>query len=638
MGETSVAGDREFCLIETPVEPRDGLVVASILLVTIVAGLLLAAFPLGFLDGTSDFWLNPTGDRAEHVIGSRYFLADIWRWPLLYVPALGVPDGVNIGLTDSVPIAAIIAKLLGCGTERSYLPIWQSFCYLAQGISGAWALHALGVRRVAPLVLGGLLLVFTPCLIYRFGHAALNGHFVVLSAITLHVRAIRGGSLALYSPLLGVALFIHIYLFAMVGAVFLASLLHMLWTNRLTVVGAFAYCGANAMAVLLLMWVGGYLALGPIPMKAYGSYPFNLAAPFLPGPSGVFGLANLPPGVEFESFAWLGAGFVLTIGVALALWWRRLKTLAAAHVPTCLTFGLVILFATTYDVRFGPWQMLGLGSDVARRAVLEHVSLRHVLDAGDYVRLGLYGTLLLGLASLAFMRIRHCRRLLIFLGICGGGVALVCLVRPMAIVFFISNFQGSARFIWVPLYLVTLLAIAAVSHQLRPSITAGLLTVALTLQVADTAPLWQLLRHEASVPAPTWLDEAAFGDAIKRANMVMVVPSYLCAYAEPLDLPERDALIDRVVAVQLQASRWVKPITSIRHSRQSATDSLMLRETCEVLRQAAMSRAGEPGLLLLIPGTAPAEAEVRRQLADRPGCRHTPAGLLCEGSDLTPPR
>ena len=120
---------------------RAPLWIACAVLVAAVACLIFAVFPLDFVDGRAMFWRRATGDAAQHIIGGRYFIADAWRWPLLFVPALG-PNGINIGLTDSIPLAALIGKLgrAWWGFRRPYLPVWILACWLAQGPAGALVL------------------------------------------------------------------------------------------------------------------------------------------------------------------------------------------------------------------------------------------------------------------------------------------------------------------------------------------------------------------------------------------------------------------------------------------------------------------------------------------------------------------
>src|SRR5262249_13978500 len=148
--------------------------------------------------------------------------------------------------------------------------------------------------RWEQLVLGGAILVFSPVLLIRFGHAALCGQFLVLLSLALHFRLARAAfirhGMLLYIPLLTITLLVHVYLFAMVFAVFFASLLQALWTERISIRSASGHLAANAAVLGAVMAACGYFSTGPMLMKPYGEWALDLAAPFTPGPSGLFGI------------------------------------------------------------------------------------------------------------------------------------------------------------------------------------------------------------------------------------------------------------------------------------------------------------------------------------------------------------
>lgn len=651
-------------------DDRSSLWIAAPLLALTVLAACGIAFPTDFLLGTAPHWTRATGDAAQHVIGGRYFTADAWRLPLLFVPTLGLPDGTNIGLTDSVPVAALIAKLgRGLwGAERIYLPAWILACWALQGVAGAIALHVAGVRRVAPLILGGLLLVFTPVLLARFGHAALSAHFLLLLALAIHLRAIRapaghdrggqgldGGLPAhdhaadrvwlLYPPLLVLALLTHVYLLAMVAGFALATLLHGLWTERLGVGGLLVRLAAMALPVAATLWLIGYFALGPMPFKAYGEWPLNLAAPLWPGWSLLTGMPGEPAVVGFESYAWPGAGMLLLVVLALVGARARLRPLLAAHGATLTAMLAVLIFAATFAVRLGPWTILGLPLQTVRNAVIAGSQaggtlhrLLAALTRADWVRAGLYGLVLVGFAGgVAFYlwRTRR-RRALAVLGTAVVAVAAAAVLAPHAVALVVSNFQGSARFVWMPGYLLAVLAIAGVWRAFRPPVALACLGVALLLQVADTEPLWARLRAYA-VEQPPALPDAAMIDAeVAAAHELVLVPTYLCAYAEGLAPAAEDALVDRITQLELAASRTAVPINSVRTSRMSSVDQAGLAARCAAARDAARDDLRRTGRLTVVLAGAPAEETLLQELATDPACTRSAVGLLCRGGGAEP--
>jgi hypothetical protein len=625
---------------------RARLAFACVTLLVMVAALAIVTFPLGFLDGGDAFWRYPKGDYAQHIIGGRYFIADAWRWPLLIVPDLGLPPGTNIGLTDSIPIAALVAKLVRdwYGYLRPYLPIWIFLCYLLQGPACAIGLYALGVRNVAALILGGLIAVFTPVLLFRFGHAALCAQFLLLLGLAVHLHLARESSrrvvILYHLPLLVVALMVHIYLFAMVFAIMLASLLQGLWTERLTIPAALTQLATMALVIGAVMWACGYFALGPIPMKPYGQWPLDLAAPFFPAPSGIFGSATLPLDRNGEDFAWLGGGIFLLLIAALVRSWRQLGAMARTHLPSIIICGLLIVFAVTYAVRIGPVLILGIGPERVRQAVLDgagHGGTLHMLlgllDPVDYVRIGLYAVLLGALAVLVVLRAWQWRkvRFLRFIGLVMLVWIVSLAVQPSATALIISSFQASSRFAWPVIYLVSLLAIAGVWKAYPPRIALILLLVAFGLQVYDTVPLWNRLRHAALAQPERLPDRNAILAAAAQANRVTFVPTYLCAYAEPMDPDARDVAIDELDDLQVLVSRFARPTNAVRNSRMTATDIEALTARCASERQAAQAQLDTLGTMTIVLNDTPAEASLRTALLQHPGCSRLSSAFMCAG-------
>jgi hypothetical protein len=611
-----------------------------LILVVGVAGLILTQFSVRFLTGDADIWRHPVGDLAEHTIGARYFLADRWRFPLLFVPALGTPGGTNIGLTDSIPAVAILAKLLRgvIGVGYSYFPIWLAFCYVAQGPAAALALSTAGVRGIAPLVIGGLIFVFMPILLMRYSHAALCGQFLILLALALHFQAARVRRPAVaaigFVPLLLFALLVHVYLFAMVFAVFAAALLQGLWNERLTIRAALLLLAVTLLGATIAMGACGYLGLGPIPIKPYGDWPLDLAAPFAPGPSLVFGRRDLAPAIGFESLAWSGAGAAALILCAFVLNRRKLAGLLREHFPLFVICIVLILFAATYNFRIDGHLVLGLSSGVLRKAVLDPgdggtlAALRRLLGVHDAFRIGAYLILLVSIAGgfiAVAVRLRR-TRFVSFLIAAIIVIAVGAALRPGAAALVISSFQASARFVWVPLYVVVLASIAGVSARLGEARAALLLLAALLLQIYDTTPLWRTLEALPAIKAPQTPGAEAM---MARAQAVMIVPTYLCAHGQPIEPDQKARLIDRIIDLQVIASQTALPINSVRSSRMSAADPNLLRETCRLQRDAAMASAAHSGVLTVLLAGAPAEADAARAIATGRICPSLSGDLFC---------
>ena len=315
---------------------------------------------------------------------------------------------------------------------------------------------------------------------------------------------------------------------------------------------------------------------------------------------------------------------VVLLIAALVGWWRRLGSLAREHLPSLLICGLLIIFAVTYVVRIGPVLVLGIGPERVRQAVLfgaAHGGTLHMLvgslDAIDYLRIVAYGVVLAGLAALVVIRAWQWRKLrfLRFIGLVLLVVgAVVLAVRPLAIPLVLSNFQASARFVWPVIYLTSLLAIAGVWRAYSPRIALSLMVVALVLQVVDAMPVLRAMRYDADSEPPTLPEEPILLADMAKADRVTFVPTYLCAYAEPLDTDARDVAIAHLTDLEVLVSRFVRPTNSVRNSRMTAQDIEALSARCDRERDEARAQLDAPGTMTFVLNDTPMEAQLRADL------------------------
>src|SRR5579871_6393831 len=94
-------------------------------------------FPLFFLQGKGDYFLSGKDDIAQHLAGWYYFFHDKWYFPLGYTRNLNYPEGANITLTDSIPLAAVFFKLFRPWLPEGfhYFNWWHLFVRFMQAIA-----------------------------------------------------------------------------------------------------------------------------------------------------------------------------------------------------------------------------------------------------------------------------------------------------------------------------------------------------------------------------------------------------------------------------------------------------------------------------------------------------------------------
>lgn len=179
----------------------------------------LLLYGVRVLDPTSVDWIlnNPSPDPAQHYLGWELF-----RRSPVHLPYIGAnynavyPFRTSVLFTDSLPLAALLFKLLGgiLPTRFQYFGWWGLFCYMMQGglaqaviarIAGVQPTFGRGDKSKTAIaiimspgqtaklwgsVLGAGVLVLFPALTMRtFAHEALAGTWLVLLALYLWLRS-----------------------------------------------------------------------------------------------------------------------------------------------------------------------------------------------------------------------------------------------------------------------------------------------------------------------------------------------------------------------------------------------------------------------------------------------------------------
>ena len=315
---------------------------------------MLRVFPRWALTGALPAGAPPVPDFAQHVIGQIYFFAQPLNVSigalrgLLVARGLDAPDGVNIALTDSIPMLSLLAKLL-----RPLLPpfdqtitLYQAGAWLLQPAAAVFALRSAGERRWLPAVAVSLMAISMPTFLHRLWHAALSGHWFLLVALGLYFRIVRGNrpALAAGCVLPVVLLLVHPYLMLMASVLLLAAPLTRLLRGDPRWRGSLAAWVASSVLVLLAGEVLGYWGSGSD--GGYGYYSMNLAGPFWPTLSGLFpGIAYTPAdatGGQAEGYQYLGLGLLGMIALSLA-GWRQWPQAMRRHPG--LLIGCVVLAA-----------------------------------------------------------------------------------------------------------------------------------------------------------------------------------------------------------------------------------------------------------------------------------------------------
>jgi hypothetical protein len=324
-------------------------------------GLAFYVFPLDFLfPGSLPHAALPEGDMGQHVVGQRYFIADAWRWPLLVVPSLGAPDGTNIGLTDSIPLLALILKAIAAWLPAGFdgIGLWYGIAWTLQPVAAVWCLRTVGERRLLPNLCVALIAVSIPTWWNRFSHAALTAHFLILFALGTYILLVQRGTAWRWlaaTMLLCATILVHPYLFLMNSAVIAAAPATLLlrWDRawRTAMVG---FICAMAGSLLLLSMLG---YLGTQGEGGFGRYAMNLLSPVWPAGSWLLApdLARVHAGdvSGWEGYNYLGVGLLLGLPIAFAVSPRTAWRIAYQHSGLMLALVVLTVLALSSRVGFG---------------------------------------------------------------------------------------------------------------------------------------------------------------------------------------------------------------------------------------------------------------------------------------------
>ncbi len=405
-------------------------------------------------------------DPAQHYLGWLFFRHADWSFPLGLNPDCGLELGSAILFSDSNPLLAFIFKLFGRWLPEpfQYFGIWLLACFVLQAWFG-WKLAGRITDRPGIRALASGLFAFSPPMIWRLkGHMNLAAHFLVLAALYLVLERKPRWRRTAWGVLLVVAAWVHSYLLAMVGILWVADLAGRTINRSLPPGKALCEWVLLTAIVSAACWQAGYFSVGPGTITGgFGFYRFNLLSLF--DSSGwSYVLHDIPEaGGDYEGFNFLGLGVLLLLAACLpALIGGRTGILDRIRRFPMLAAALagLTLFALSYKIGVGPYEF-------------------------------------------------HCG-------------------LPDSWVYPANVFRSSGRMFWPVFYAIVLGVVFVTVRCHPPRTAAVLLVAALLIQVADTSAAWTGIRRNLMpAPATAWatpLEDSFWEAAALRYRKVRWIP------------------------------------------------------------------------------------------------------------------
>ena len=526
------------------------------LLIGIAAALSL--FPWPVLAGTAPYWKYPRGifgsaysDMATSTAGYYAFVRDTWHWPLFETTGLG-NVGTNVILTDSIPCVSLVGRLLYQATGR-VVPLfgpWTGMCVVGQALAATGLVRSLGARGWMPAAAAAALAVSLPAFLGRWGHVSLFAQALVPLALTFYVRLQatprpKPAWVIAQSLLLCVAgLMTFPYFFPMMAGLCVAAILQAATDNRLTRRATVFVLASLVAGLFAIMGVMGFWAFGTdFAATGFGYYSMNLLSPFIP-------LGGLKAGgLDIPADA------------------------TGGQYEGSIYFGAGLLILTILCFR----QLAATVAAGARR----HIWLL--------------------LAVVAFSCWALSNR------VYAGRLLLFSMPVPDALRHAFGVFRSTGRFAWIGLYLVTALAIVAMS---RRRLGGPVLLLLAGLQWIEAEPVRREIRASVAGPTVPLLDRAAWEALLPTIDRLIVDPPHDCVQEGPHSLRRELASVE-LELMAAEAGVWTNTVYAGRVTRDCSIPPATARSVVVYLRDftpGAGLAACRTGQLMTVCGALPAAA------------------------------
>ena len=130
-------------------------------------------------------WLMNGGDLMQHYLGWEFYRKSDWFFPIGLTDQLAYPTKSSVIFTDSIPLFALIFKVLTAGMEGrfQYFGFFGISCFMLQGF---WAAKILQrwLTDKGQVLLGSTFFIVSPIVIFRmYYHTALAAQWIILISI-----------------------------------------------------------------------------------------------------------------------------------------------------------------------------------------------------------------------------------------------------------------------------------------------------------------------------------------------------------------------------------------------------------------------------------------------------------------------
>jgi Family of unknown function (DUF6311) len=318
---------------------------------------------LNVLNPWNEQWLFGGGDATQHYLGWLFFRNSPWAWPLGLNLDYGLDLKNSIVFTDSIPLLAIPLKALSAVLPNTfqYFGVWAMLCFVLQAWF-SWKLISLFTEDLwIRSICSGLFIFSVPMLSLFPENPALGSLFLILASLYLSLNSSNQYPAWPWFWLLLSTSLIHFYIFVLVGAIWIASLLDGVLIGKfISFTQALRAMIVCIPSVLLATYLAGYFTISSVGAFGYGMFKINLLGLFNPAGWSTFVKAiYVKPHWWSEEPIYLGLGGLLLMLIVLSKIRNSAsltKSAFAGHLFLALTIIALAVFSVSNNIAIGSYE------------------------------------------------------------------------------------------------------------------------------------------------------------------------------------------------------------------------------------------------------------------------------------------
>ncbi len=321
---------------------------------------IVAAFIVSphFFSLTDISWLLE-GDLSQTLVGWEFYRVSPPLEIITQIANMYPDSGFYILQSDTMPWVSILTKLIANAIPISkpfhFIGIWLIFCWVFQGIYAGLIGRLLNLKT-SSLWLLIFLFVFSPVLLFRFGHFSLMAHWILLAVLyealrlNLKMKLSIPRSIGLLT-LVAFSFGIHPYLFALTAPILMFIIIFNSTTTIRKLLEFF---------LLALLVYASLKILGVSAVKNPRGSDFGACNTDLLGLFNSFGSSLFVPSLRYfwcqpEGFTYFGLGFLSLLFILRkqikVLWLKVWKSKPSRYFLLLLLS--YIIYSLASPIRFG---------------------------------------------------------------------------------------------------------------------------------------------------------------------------------------------------------------------------------------------------------------------------------------------